>query len=124
VIKPERNKTMPTAKLIITLGLLGALAGCSMDETDPYTRQGAWRPNGANDTNLRAMLVNPADLGRGVGDGQGNSQQAEAAIERLRADKVKPLPASGIAQITVSGSSGAAAGGAGAGTGAAGTGAP
>src|ERR1700722_18591537 len=40
--------------------LLLALAGCA--QTDPYTRPGAWRPNGANDANLRAMVVVPSDL--------------------------------------------------------------
>ncbi len=99
------------------ISVLLGLAGCA--DTDPYSREGIWRPSGTNEANLRAMVANPADLARGVGDGMGDSHQAEAAIERLRADKVKALPASGIAQISVTGGSsgsgsgsGAAAGGA------------
>ena len=33
---------------------------------DPYRREGTWRPNGANEANLRAMVVSPSDLVRGV----------------------------------------------------------
>jgi type IV pilus biogenesis protein CpaD/CtpE len=116
MFKPQRSVTVLKVKIVgphlLFISVLLALAGCA--ETDPYEREGVWRPNGANDANLRAMVANPADLARGVGDGRGNSQQAEAAIERLRADKVKALPASGIAQINVSGSSGG--GGAGSGS--------
>ncbi len=100
------------------ISALLVLVGCA--DTDPYTREGVWRPSGTNEANLRAMVANPADLARGVGDGTGDSQQAEAAIERLRADKVKALPASGIAQINITGggsNSGGSGGGSGAGAG-------
>ena len=97
---------------IACLGLLLAMGGCAF--TDPYERAGVWRPNGANDANLIAMVKTPSDLVQGVGDGLGNGQLAAAAIERLRADKVKPLPDSGVAQISLSGS-GAAVNGAGTG---------
>jgi type IV pilus biogenesis protein CpaD/CtpE len=86
---------------VLTRCLLGiavlALAGC--DVTDPYHREGTWRPNGANEANLRAMVASPSDLVRGVSSTEGNGQQAVAALDRYRNDKVRLLPDSGIAKI-------------------------
>ena len=73
------------------------LAGC--DATDPYLREGVWRPNGANEANLRAMVASPSDLVRGVASIEGDGQQAAAALDRYRNDKVRPLPDSGVAKI-------------------------
>ena len=81
------------------VGLLLATTGCQL--TDPYERVGSWRPNRSNDTNLQRMVANPSDLARGVGDGNGDGQQAVAALDRRRADKVKALPDSGLAQIVI-----------------------
>jgi hypothetical protein len=77
--------------------LVLAVAGC--DATDPYLRQGMWRPNGANEANLRAMVVSPADLVQGVRSPGGDGQQAAAALDRLRNDKIRPLPDSAIAKV-------------------------
>jgi type IV pilus biogenesis protein CpaD/CtpE len=82
-------------QLLCTLVLV--LAGC--DATDPYLRQGTWRPNDANEANLRAMVVSPSDLVRGVSSSEGNGRQAAAALDRLRNDKPRPLPDSGIAKV-------------------------
>ena len=96
-------------RLTALLALLLVLAGCN--QIDPYTREGNWRPNDANAANLRAMIAVPADLATarsdGPGDGiPGGSQRdtmggtlGEAALDRLRHDRVYPLPDSGIAQI-------------------------
>jgi hypothetical protein len=105
----------------LCLGLSLAMGGCAF--TDPYERAGVWRPSGSNEANLIAMVKTPSDLVQGVGDGLGNGQLAAAAIERLRADKVKPLPDSGLAQISLSGS-GAGAGGTGTGAGTGGSAGP
>jgi type IV pilus biogenesis protein CpaD/CtpE len=99
-------------QISLFLGLLLLSTGCT--STDPYEREGVWHPQGSNEANLRAMVAIPADLAQGVGDGHGNSQQAEAAIERLRTDKVKALPASGIAEFNTNSSGAGASGGAGA----------
>jgi len=72
------------------------LAAC--DFTDPYMRDGVWRPNGANEANLRAMVVSPSDLVHGV-PSLGDGQQAAAALDRYRSDKVRPLPDSAIAKV-------------------------
>jgi type IV pilus biogenesis protein CpaD/CtpE len=87
---------MPMQQLLCALVLL-FLAGC--DATDPYLRDGVWRPNGANETNLRAMVVSPSDLVRGV-PSQSDGQQAAAALDRYRNDKVRLLPDSAIAKVT------------------------
>jgi type IV pilus biogenesis protein CpaD/CtpE len=84
------------SRLLLCIATL-SLASC--DATDPYHREGVWRPNGANDANLRAMVVAPSDLVSGVSDTSGNGQQAAAAIDRYRNDKMRLLPDSGIAKI-------------------------
>lgn len=74
-----------------------ALAGCDM--TDPYLREGAWRPNDANEANLRVMVAAPSDLVRGVSSAAGDGQQAAAALDRYRSDKPRQLPESSVAKI-------------------------
>ena len=81
---------------LLCAGIL-LLAACS--QTDPYKREGSWRPNGANDANLRAMLVSPSDLVRGVAAAGSDGQRATAALDRYRKDKPRRLPDSGIAKI-------------------------
>jgi hypothetical protein len=81
-------------KALLLLLLLGA---CSI--TDPYQREGVWRPNGANDIDLRVMVANPQDLVRGPEVSGSDGRQAAAAVDRLRRDKVKPLPDSGVADL-------------------------
>jgi hypothetical protein len=90
-----------------TLLLLLALAGC--DHTDPYLRGGVWRPNGANDANLRAMVVVPSDLTLATPAVHSDGALAAAALVRLRRDRVKPLLDSGLAQIVPVASGSAAA---------------
>lgn len=83
--------------MLCTAAVALTLAGC--DATDPYLRDGVWRPNGANEANLRAMVASPSDLVRGVSAGAGNGQQAAAALDRARNDKVRPLSDSAIAKV-------------------------
>jgi len=73
-----------------------AIAGCAA--TDPYEREGVWRPNNANEANLRAMVAVPSDLVVGVSS-PSSGQQAAAALDRYRNDKVRLLPDSAIAKI-------------------------
>jgi hypothetical protein len=81
----------------IALLLLTVLAGCN--RTDPYQREGTWRPNGANEANLRAMVVAPSDLAVASHAGPSDGELADAALSRLHHDKVRPLPDSGLAQV-------------------------
>jgi hypothetical protein len=82
-------------RLALSVVLL-TLAACAA--TDPYMREGVWRPNNANEANLRAMVAVPSHLVAGVA-GPGDVQQAAAALERHRNDKMRLLPDSGIAKI-------------------------
>jgi hypothetical protein len=83
---------------------LFGLAACQHID-DPSNRAGTWKPEHVNDANLVAMVANPADLDHGHGDGGTFGATAAGAIERLRADKVKSLPATGLSEIHVSGAS-------------------
>jgi|SRR5579863_7416630 hypothetical protein len=83
----------------LLLGAISVLLMVGCDATDPYQRDGTWRPNDANEANLRAMVASPSDLVRGV-PSQSDGQQAAAALDRYRNDKVRLLPDSAIAKIT------------------------
>jgi type IV pilus biogenesis protein CpaD/CtpE len=82
---------------LVLLPVLLALAGCN--KTDPYQREGVWRPNGANAANLRTMVAVPADLVAAMPASPANGGLAAEALSRLRQDRVRPLPDSGLAQI-------------------------
>lgn len=84
--------------------LLG-LAGCA--QIDPLTRDGMWQPVGANATNLRAMVAVPSDLVTGRAARTSDGNRAARAVDRLRTDRVYPLPESGISKIGGSGGSAA-----------------
>ncbi len=62
-----------------------------------------WRPTGVPDDNLNAMVAHPADLlaGRGTSTSDGNT--GARAVDRLRHDRVTPLPVSSISNIGTSG---------------------
>ena len=78
------------------LAMLG-MAGCS--QIDPLTKEGVWRPTGANDANLRAMVAVPSDLAFGRSARLADGNQAARAVDRLRTGKVYPLPLNGIANV-------------------------
>lgn len=99
---------MPIPRVLRCLLLVAPLCGCAA--IDPFTREGVWRPTGANEANLQAMLDNPQDLIAGRGASGSNATMAAQAVERLRTDRVRPLPASGIARIGQSGGGGGGAG--------------
>jgi hypothetical protein len=83
-----------TTRYFIALLSLIAIAGC-----DPYTRAGAWRPNRANDSNLRTMVAVPSDMAQATPADPADGVLAAAAVSRLRHDRVRPLLDSGLAQI-------------------------
>jgi hypothetical protein len=82
---------------LLPLLLLAVTAGCSA--FDPYRREGTWRPNGANEQNLAVMAVRPAERVRGTGAEGAQGFTAADAITRLRTDRLKPLPDTGLARI-------------------------
>lgn len=108
-LDPDRPAAAPTRRRTLRPALLGLclpwlLAGCGgAGLGDPYARQGSWKPEHVNDANLRAMVADPADLLVGRAGAGASGQTAAVAVARLRADRVKKLPDTGIAQISVVG---------------------
>jgi hypothetical protein len=82
---------------VLLLPLLATAAAC--DAIDPYRREGVWRPAGVNEQNLAVMAARPEERVRGTGAEGAIGFIAAGAVERLRADKVKPLPDTGLARI-------------------------
>jgi hypothetical protein len=80
--------------------LLLAVAGCAQD---PFQRPATWSlpPTGlgANDTNLRAMLVNPNDLAAGTGDDTSTGPLSVRPIDALVTGRRRPLPSVNASQI-------------------------
>jgi hypothetical protein len=73
---------MRKPKLLLWLPLALATGGCI--DPEPYTRPGTWQATGANDANLRAMVVDPAQLTRGVAPAVPSTGEAAAlAAARL-----------------------------------------
>lgn len=95
----------PLVRLML---LLAPLGGCAA--FDPFTREGVWRPTGSNEANLQSMLENPNDLIAGRGATGSYGQTATQAVERLRNDRVRGLPASGLTTFAPAGTSGGAGG--------------
>lgn len=78
-------------------GMLLGLAAC--DATDPYKRIGMWRPMGANDANFELQVARASDLVQGRGTDEADGHAAAMAIDRLRADKVRRLPQTGLSSV-------------------------
>lgn len=109
-----KGSTRPGNALNLIWAVCLVLAGCA---TDPIDAPGTWRvpPRGmtSNDENLRAMLVNPRDLGFGGGETTGVSVTSAAAARRVLTGQRYPLPsttASRTAPRTQGQTSGAASG--------------
>ncbi len=71
--------------------VLPLLLGCASLE-NPSFGEGSWRPSGANEHNLRVMLAEPREIVRGTGEAGADGQAAVDAVERLRTNRVRPLP--------------------------------
>ena len=90
----------------VVAAAMAGLAGCA--DLDPETRPGEWRPVGANEANLRAMVAVPGDLALGAAAPSSDGLLAAKAVERLRAGKTYPLPESGISKVGNNGGGAAA----------------
>ena len=101
---PDFHTALRVAGLI---GLAGAALGLTAcDATDPYLREGMWHPVGVNQLNRELMVTRPNDLVLGRGTVDSDGETAASAIDRLRADKVRRLPASTISGTGAAGASG------------------
>ena len=100
---------------LLLVPLLGVLGGCAQD---PFERPQTWSLPpaglGANDSNLRTMLVNPNDLAAGTADDTSVGPLSVRPVDALLSGKRKPLPSGGASQIGASsGGQGQGAGGGG-----------
>ena len=89
-------------RVVLSAALLLPLVAC-VGPLDPHERAGTWRPVGANDANLRAMIADPDDLVTGVADTRADGQVVAAAVARYRIGKVKDLPDVGISKVAPGG---------------------
>jgi len=112
----------PSLRHAAAAGAVAALLGTSAcdPQNDPLYREGLFQTGHTNRNNLTLMVANPSDLVRGTGTTTSDGQQATAAVERWRNDKVKKLPAADLASVSAGNSGGNDAGGSGAGGGGAG----
>ncbi len=77
------------ALLMLPTVLLTALGGCTQD---PFERPGTWKPIGANEHNLRAMVASPDHLERGVAADTERGSAASTAVTRLLIERRRQLP--------------------------------
>ncbi|MBR0653946.1 hypothetical protein [Plastoroseomonas arctica] len=91
---------------ILGVALL-ALSGCGLD---PYTRDGNWRPSGANEANLRLMVADPRDYQQGVAERGSDAQLATDALSRFRSARSSTTGARETALPAVSSAGGVGGG--------------
>ena len=87
--------------LLLAFCTASTVAACG-PEYDPLTRSEVWHPDHSNRANLTMQVANPSDLVRGTGTTTSDGMLAAAAVDRLRNDKIKKLPAADISQLSVS----------------------
>jgi hypothetical protein len=68
---------------------------------DPFERPGTVAPRGFNDANLRAMVVDPGHLRRGVGADTDRGDAGAKPVDLLRSGKRAPLAGAGSQQPTI-----------------------
>jgi type IV pilus biogenesis protein CpaD/CtpE len=75
-----------------------SLAACT---DDPFERPGTVAPRGFNDANLRAMVVDPAHLRRGVDAPATRGDAGTRPVDLLRSGKRPLLSGAGGGQPTI-----------------------
>ncbi len=91
-----RRTIMRGAALLLAL----TVSACG-PEYDPLTRPGVWEASHVNRANLTLTAASPADLVRGTGTSATEGVSQVSAVERLRTDKVKKLPDSGLTDLQI-----------------------
>jgi hypothetical protein len=84
---------MPRFPRPVLLGLPLLLGACAYE---PWERPGTWQQTGANEANLRAMVVDPTHLTRGVAPATpSRGQPAARAVARAAAGQSSDLGTQG-----------------------------
>jgi hypothetical protein len=103
VAGPMALTVMRAKRLWPSLLLPLLLAGCAQD---PFERPATWHlpPDGmgANDANLRTMVVNPNDLVAGQGDDTSVGALSVRPVDQLLAGRRRPLPSVNASDIGAS----------------------
>ena len=73
---------------LLAAATAATLAACT---DDPFERPGTVAPRGFNDANLRAMVVDPAHLRRGVDATATRGDAGTRPVDLLRSGKRPPL---------------------------------
>ena len=94
-------------RVALTTPLLLAM-GCSV--FDPTVRDGTLKIDNAPTVNAASMIANPYDMQRGHGSMIEDGQLAAAAVDRAKADTVKPLMSSADGTVASSSSGGGTSG--------------
>ena len=95
---------LPFRTCLAAAAAAALLAACT---DDPFERPGTVAPRGFNDANLRAMVVDPAHLRRGVGADTSRGDAGAKPVDRLRSGKRAPLPATSTSSVIIRESAGA-----------------
>lgn len=82
----------PFRTCLLAAASAALLAACT---DDPFERPGTVAPRGFNDANLRAMIVDPAHLRRGVGAPASRGDAGTSPVDLLREGKRHQLPSAG-----------------------------
>jgi hypothetical protein len=92
---------MKTHMKFRTLLLLIPLGACA--QQDPFDRPRTWSvpegTAGANDANLRTMIVDPRDLAAGSGEENSAASEAATPVRRLLSGRRAPLPQANASSI-------------------------
>lgn len=98
----------PFRTCLLAAASAALLAACT---DDPFERPGTVAPRGFNDANLRAMVVDPAHLRRGVEATTTRGDAGARPVDLLRSGKRPPLTGGGSAQPTINTGMGGSNGG-------------
>jgi type IV pilus biogenesis protein CpaD/CtpE len=102
---------MRLSPVLPLLFLLSAVLAACAHNTDLIAKLNDEPLGHTNESNIAAMVANPADLIRGHGGGPVDAAVSTAPIDRLESDHVKPLPNPGGASGGGGGGGGASGGG-------------
>ncbi len=86
----------PFRSCFLAAAAAAALGACT---DDPFERPGTVAPRGFNDANLRAMVVDPAHLRRGVGADTARGDAGATPVDKLRSGKRAPLVSSSTSAV-------------------------
>lgn len=101
--RPARRARRVALLGVALFGLAAGTGGC----TDAFDRPGTWNPSGVNDANLQVMVVDPAQLRRGVGSATARGQAGSQPITALEAGQRPRLPSTQLSTVGGGGAEGA-----------------